>query len=174
MPGEPENHLPLPAPLIRTLPFTSLQIGAQVASLRCPILRWSTSKLSEVHHQTPIKPARSIAKRTPNGNSLFPFFSRSERELRLSFQLGSSDLEPCAFDQATVAQGILAAKMNALPEPDSHYLRAAQGWLELGIHVEANEELERNVSVLQKSATKPGKGSNVRSGFLHRNYGCFL
>jgi len=43
--------------------------------------------------------------------------------------------------------------MNALPEPDSHYLRAAQGWLELGIHVEANEELERNVSVLQKSAS---------------------
>jgi len=32
----------LPARLIRTLPFASLQSGAQVASLRCPILRWST------------------------------------------------------------------------------------------------------------------------------------
>jgi len=43
---------PLPARLIRTLPFASLQIGAQVASLRCPILRWSTSRLSELHHRT--------------------------------------------------------------------------------------------------------------------------
>ena len=41
---------PLPARLIRTLPFASLQIGAQVASLRCPILRWSTSRLSDRHH----------------------------------------------------------------------------------------------------------------------------
>ena len=27
--------------------------------------------------------------------------------------------------------------------PDSHYLRAAEGWLELGNHVEANEELKQ-------------------------------
>ena len=34
----------LPARLIRTLLFASLQIGAQVASLRCPILRWSSGE----------------------------------------------------------------------------------------------------------------------------------
>jgi tetratricopeptide (TPR) repeat protein len=33
--------------------------------------------------------------------------------------------------------------MNPLPIPDSHHLRAAQGWLELGDHLEANQELER-------------------------------
>ena len=32
--------------------------------------------------------------------------------------------------------------MNPMEPPDSHYLRSAQGWLELGNHVEANEELE--------------------------------
>ena len=37
---------PLPARLTQTLSVTSLQIGAQVASLRCPILRWSTGRLS--------------------------------------------------------------------------------------------------------------------------------
>jgi len=30
-----------------------------------------------------------------------------------------------------------------LPPPDEHHLRAAEGWLELGNPVEANEELER-------------------------------
>jgi tetratricopeptide (TPR) repeat protein len=33
--------------------------------------------------------------------------------------------------------------MNPLSAPDSHHLRAVQGWLELGNHLEANEELER-------------------------------
>jgi hypothetical protein len=33
--------------------------------------------------------------------------------------------------------------MESLKPPDSHYLAAAQGWLELGNHFEANEELER-------------------------------
>jgi len=42
----------LPARLIRTSPFASLQIGAQVASLRCPILRWSTSRLSAFNLRT--------------------------------------------------------------------------------------------------------------------------
>jgi tetratricopeptide (TPR) repeat protein len=32
--------------------------------------------------------------------------------------------------------------MNRLQPPDTFHLRAAQGWLELGDHVEANEELE--------------------------------
>jgi len=32
--------------------------------------------------------------------------------------------------------------MKTLPAPDSHHLRAAEGWLELGEHIEANEELE--------------------------------
>jgi tetratricopeptide (TPR) repeat protein len=31
----------------------------------------------------------------------------------------------------------------ALQLPDSHHLVAAQGWLELGNHIEANEELEK-------------------------------
>ncbi len=31
---------------------------------------------------------------------------------------------------------------NHLPHPDFHHLLAAQGWLELGNHLEANEELE--------------------------------
>jgi hypothetical protein len=33
--------------------------------------------------------------------------------------------------------------MKSLEHPDSLHLRAAQGWLELGDHLEANEELER-------------------------------
>src|SRR5438876_12345327 len=33
--------------------------------------------------------------------------------------------------------------MKALEPPHSHYLKAAQGWLELGNHFEANEELKR-------------------------------
>jgi tetratricopeptide (TPR) repeat protein len=37
----------------------------------------------------------------------------------------------------------MAPTMNPLPEPDSQHLRAAEGWLELGDHLEANEELER-------------------------------
>jgi tetratricopeptide (TPR) repeat protein len=37
----------------------------------------------------------------------------------------------------------MAPTMKPLPPPDSHYLSAAQGWLELGNHLEANEELER-------------------------------
>src|ERR1039457_1350006 len=32
-----------------------------------------------------------------------------------------------------------------MTQPDSHHLLAAQGWLELGNHLEANEELE-NIS----------------------------
>jgi hypothetical protein len=32
--------------------------------------------------------------------------------------------------------------MSATPNQDRHHLRAAQGWLELGNHIEANEELE--------------------------------
>jgi tetratricopeptide (TPR) repeat protein len=32
--------------------------------------------------------------------------------------------------------------MDSLPLPDLHYARAAHGWLELGKHLEANEELE--------------------------------
>lgn len=32
--------------------------------------------------------------------------------------------------------------MKTLKPPDSHHLRAAHGWLELGNHAEANEELE--------------------------------
>jgi hypothetical protein len=30
-----------------------------------------------------------------------------------------------------------------LPHPDEHHLNAAEGWLELGNHLEANEELEK-------------------------------
>jgi predicted Zn-dependent protease len=33
--------------------------------------------------------------------------------------------------------------MNSLEPPDIHYLRAAQGWLELGDHLEAARELDR-------------------------------
>ena len=32
--------------------------------------------------------------------------------------------------------------MKALQPPDSHHLQAAQGWVELGNPLEANEELE--------------------------------
>lgn len=32
--------------------------------------------------------------------------------------------------------------MKDIPAPDSHHLKAAQGWLELGNHEEANEELK--------------------------------
>ncbi len=37
----------------------------------------------------------------------------------------------------------MAITMKPLPAPDSHHLRAAEGWLGLGNHLEANEELER-------------------------------
>jgi tetratricopeptide (TPR) repeat protein len=37
----------------------------------------------------------------------------------------------------------MALTMKPLPAPDSHHLRAAQGWLELGNDQEASEELER-------------------------------
>lgn len=33
--------------------------------------------------------------------------------------------------------------MKPLEHPDLHHLRAAVGWLELGKHIEANEELEK-------------------------------
>jgi hypothetical protein len=33
--------------------------------------------------------------------------------------------------------------------PDIHHLRAAQGWLELGNHLEANEELEKIAPALR-------------------------
>ena len=33
--------------------------------------------------------------------------------------------------------------MNPLEPPDSQHLEAAQGWLDLGNHIEANEELEQ-------------------------------
>ena len=52
---------PLPTRLTQTLSVTSLQIGAQVASLRCPILRWSTQSLS----------ATKPATRGPKSNSGF-------------------------------------------------------------------------------------------------------
>jgi tetratricopeptide (TPR) repeat protein len=33
--------------------------------------------------------------------------------------------------------------MKTLPMPDSHHLKAAEGWLELGNHTEANDELKQ-------------------------------
>jgi tetratricopeptide (TPR) repeat protein len=43
----------------------------------------------------------------------------------------------------------MAVNMKPLPAPDSHHLRAAQGWLELGNDREANEELERITPTLR-------------------------
>jgi tetratricopeptide (TPR) repeat protein len=37
----------------------------------------------------------------------------------------------------------MASQMKRLEPPDSLHLQAAQGWLELGNHIEANEELEK-------------------------------
>jgi hypothetical protein len=39
--------------------------------------------------------------------------------------------------------------MPPLTAPDSHHLRAAIGWLELGNHLEANEELEKITASLR-------------------------
>ena len=39
--------------------------------------------------------------------------------------------------------------MRKLTPPDSHHLKAAQGWLELGNHLEANEELEKIAPTLR-------------------------
>jgi hypothetical protein len=36
----------------------------------------------------------------------------------------------------------MGRSMKPLEQPDSLHLQAAQGWLELGNHIEANEELE--------------------------------
>jgi len=33
--------------------------------------------------------------------------------------------------------------MKPIPPQDAHFLRAAEGWIELGNHLEAFEELER-------------------------------
>lgn len=43
----------------------------------------------------------------------------------------------------------MALTMKPLPVPDSHHLRAAQGWLELGNDREANEELEKITPTLR-------------------------
>src|SRR4051812_14200244 len=40
--------------------------------------------------------------------------------------------------------------MNELEPPDSHYVQAAQGWLELGVHQEAGLELEKVSDSFQK------------------------
>ena len=37
----------------------------------------------------------------------------------------------------------MAIAVKPLPHPDAHHLRAAHGWLELGNHIEASNELER-------------------------------
>jgi hypothetical protein len=39
--------------------------------------------------------------------------------------------------------------MEPLTPPDSHNLAAAQDWLELGNHLEANEELEKIIPALR-------------------------
>jgi tetratricopeptide (TPR) repeat protein len=39
--------------------------------------------------------------------------------------------------------------MKPLSPPDSHHLKAAEGWLELGNHLEANEELEKVAPLLR-------------------------
>ncbi|EEF63369.1 hypothetical protein [Pedosphaera parvula] len=39
--------------------------------------------------------------------------------------------------------------MHQLKEPDTHHLATAQGWLELGNHIEANEELEKITAALR-------------------------
>ncbi len=39
-----------------------------------------------------------------------------------------------------------ARTMRPVAPPDSLHLQAAQGWLELGNHIEANEELENIVA----------------------------
>jgi hypothetical protein len=38
---------------------------------------------------------------------------------------------------------------HCLRPPDTHHLQAAQGWLELGNHLEANQELERITAQLR-------------------------
>ena len=40
-------------------------------------------------------------------------------------------------------------EMQPLKSPDSHYLSAATGWLELGNHLEANAELENIMASLR-------------------------
>jgi tetratricopeptide (TPR) repeat protein len=45
---------------------------------------------------------------------------------------------------------VLVSSPTMLEAPDTIYLRAAEGWLELGNHVEANEELE-NITVSKRS-----------------------
>ena len=40
-----------------------------------------------------------------------------------------------------------------LAPPDTHHLRAALGWLELGNHVEANAELEQ----ITRASVPPGR-----------------
>lgn len=49
------------------------------------------------------------------------------------------------------ASGLLPAlaAMKPIEPPDLHHLRAGMGWLELGNHREANEELKQIAPVLQ-------------------------
>jgi hypothetical protein len=43
--------------------------------------------------------------------------------------------------------------MKPLTPPDSLYFQAAQGWLELGDHIEANEELDKVTASLRAHPT---------------------
>lgn len=44
-----------------------------------------------------------------------------------------------------------SSSMNPLSPSDLHHLKAAEAWLELGNHIEANEELE-NIAAAMRSA----------------------
>ena len=48
------------------------------------------------------------------------------------------------------------AKARPIGPPDIHFLRAAEGWLELGDHLEANEELKRTVDEALKGGGAQG------------------
>jgi tetratricopeptide (TPR) repeat protein len=61
------------------------------------------------------------------------------------------------------------AAMKPLTAPDSHHLLAAQGWLELGNHLEANEELEQIAPQLRAHPDVLEVRWNIYAGQKHWN-----
>jgi tetratricopeptide (TPR) repeat protein len=57
--------------------------------------------------------------------------------------------------------------MKPLPLPDLHHLRAASGWLELGDHLEANEELEACADI---ATTVIKLAPERHDGWIHRSF----
>jgi hypothetical protein len=70
---------------------------------------------------------------------------------------GGGELDPQHNGgQVNVLKALTSGAVTPIEPPDSLHLLAAQGWLELGNHLEANEELEKITPCSVTSATWVG------------------